>query len=456
MSNNLIDTYLFCDNIINQHKSSQFANVDELLKLANEFSIHYTRLKQKLPYHINVIDELHVNENANSRILSSLLLYEEGGDFPLLKSFIDFCLPDYWEIDVLRPIITTEEQRIDFLVREKNKYAIIFENKIYDAVLQKNQLARYIQKMRSEGFEDRQIHVVFLPPNYYEPDICSWQEPHGCCDSCDRTSCKISQNPKLRELYKERFRVITFRDDILKWLKDEAYPNCKQREVYLSSAMMQYIDYLEGYFDLRTINKQMNMELKEFLNEKLQLDKLSNEEKLDVLKKKTEEINRLLNQINSIKEDIKQKLNKDDVDKWKLHIPRMQDIVYRVANAYGLKAEVYFVTEDNSHLCVRFYLEEWELSIVFEKYDYNRNQNMFVYIGIPTEQRVDSKYQYMRIFKEFSEKPSHPYGWEWIDNYCGKPEILQEDIENGGFESYLEQTVGDIMKRIEEHELQMF
>lgn len=455
MAESLIDIYLFCDEIINQHKNSQFASVEELLLLAKEFSIQYTKYKQKLPYHINVIDELHVNENANSRILSSLLMYEDRGDFYLLKSFISSCLPS-WDIEVQRPIITTEEQRIDFLVRERNKYAIIFENKIYDAILQKNQLARYINKMRSEGFEDRQIYVVFLPPYYYEPDICSWQEPHNCCSTCDRASCKISQNPELRELYNDRFTVVTFRDDILKWLKDEAYPNCKQREVYLSTAMMQYIDYLEGYFDLRTINKQMNMELKDFLNEKLQLDKLSNEKKLIVLNKKIEEINCLQNQINNIKEDIKQKLNKADVDKWKLYFSKMQDIVFRVANAHGLKAEIYFVNEENSHLCIRFCLDNWELSIVFEKYEYNRNQNMFVYIGIPTEQRVDSKYQYLKIFKESSEKPSHPYGWEWVEKYSGKPEILQEDIEKGGFESYLDQTVENIMKRIEENELPMY
>lgn len=455
MSESLIDTYQLCDDIINQQKNSQFANEEELLQLVNEFSIHYTDLKQKLPYHINVIDALHVNENANSRLLSSLLMYEERGDYPLLKSFITSCLPS-WDIEVQSPIITTEEQRIDFLVREKNKYAIIFENKIYDAILQKNQLARYINKMRSEGFEDKQIYVVFLPPYYYEPDICSWQEPQNCCNACDRTLCKINQNPELRELFIDRYKVITFRDDILKWLKDDAYPNCKQREVYLSSAMMQYIDYLEGYFDLRTINKQMNMELKDFLNEKLQLNNLTNEEKLKALDKKAEEISCLLNQINNIKEDIKQKLNKDDVDKWKLYFPKMKDIVNRVADTHSMEAEVDFVNEDNSHLFIEFGLKDWELSIVFEKFEYNRNQRMFVYIGIPPERRVDSKYHYLKIFKEFTEKPYHPYGWEWIDKYDEKPEILQKEVDDGEFESYLAQMVGDILKRIKENELPMY
>ena len=457
MTESLIDTYQFCDDIINQHKNSQFANEEELLQLVNEFSIHYTDLKQKLPYHINVIDELHVNENANSRILSSLLMYEERGDYPLLKSFITSCLPS-WDIEVHSPIITTEEQRIDFLVREKNKYAIIFENKIYDAILQKNQLARYINKMRSEGFEDKQIYVVFLPPNYYEPDICSWQEPQGCCDSCDRSSCKISQNPILRELYKERFKIVTFRDDILKWLKDEAYPNCKQREVYLSSAMMQYIDYLEGYFDLRTINIQMNMELKDFLNEKLQIEKLSNEEKLNVLKKKTEEINRLLNQINSIKDDIIEEISQEDYKLWKSYLSKIQDICSNVASSNDLKSDVMFVDPEKylSHFYIQFYKDEWELSIVFEKYDYKRLHTTFMYIGIPTEQKVDSKFlNHQKIFMKKDYEKDHPYGWEPINSYNGKSMALKEEIDNGKFESFLNTKIKEIIKAIEENNLPM-
>ena len=178
--------------------------------------------------------------------------------------------------------------------------------------------------------------------------------------------------------------------------------------------------------------------------------------KESVLNEEMQEIDRLRNQMNRIREEINIKLNQQDVERWRSYISSLQEIVSKISTDYGLKAEILFVNEDiNSHLCIRFYKEGWDLSIVFEKYDYNRNQNMFVYIGIPTEQRVDSKYQYMRIFKEFSEKPSHPYGWEWIDKYCGKPEILQEDIENGDFQSFLEKEVGNILVKLEEKRLPM-
>ena len=80
---------------------------------------------------------------------------------------------------------------------------------------------------------------------------------------------------------------------------------------------------------------------------------------------------------------------------------------------------------------------------------------MFEYIGIPAEKRVDPKYSYLKIFKESTEKPTHPYGWEWLDKYNGNPVVLQKDIENGDFQMFLEQEVGNILNRIEENRLPM-
>ena len=45
----------------------------KLLNFSREFHKRYMEEKLKLPYHINVIDELHINENGHSRILLKLL-----------------------------------------------------------------------------------------------------------------------------------------------------------------------------------------------------------------------------------------------------------------------------------------------------------------------------------------------------------------------------------------------
>ena len=46
--------------------------ISETIKLAGILFQKKEELKQELPYHINVIDELHINENAHSRILTQL------------------------------------------------------------------------------------------------------------------------------------------------------------------------------------------------------------------------------------------------------------------------------------------------------------------------------------------------------------------------------------------------
>ena len=80
---------------------------------------------------------------------------------------------------------------------------------------------------------------------------------------------------------------------------------------------------------------------------------------------------------------------------------------------------------------------------------------MFEYIGIPAGKRVDAKYSFSKIFKKSTEKPTHPYGWEWVDKYNGNPVVLQKDIENGYFQSFLEKEVGYILFKIEENRLPM-
>ena len=42
---------------------------NELLHFIDRFSHDVSQEKLKLPYHLNVIDELHINENGHSRIL---------------------------------------------------------------------------------------------------------------------------------------------------------------------------------------------------------------------------------------------------------------------------------------------------------------------------------------------------------------------------------------------------
>ena len=55
---------------------------------AQALYLNYLELKKHQPYHINLIDELHANENAHTRILVKLLQYQKNGSSFVLDSFL--------------------------------------------------------------------------------------------------------------------------------------------------------------------------------------------------------------------------------------------------------------------------------------------------------------------------------------------------------------------------------
>ena len=63
---------------------------DKLFILSQRYEAFYKKVALKLPYHINVIDELYANENAHSRILAKLLQQKTAHNrFEILESFIE-------------------------------------------------------------------------------------------------------------------------------------------------------------------------------------------------------------------------------------------------------------------------------------------------------------------------------------------------------------------------------
>lgn len=191
---------------------------------------------EKLPYHLNIIEELHSNENAHSRILAKLLQYKNHHGFVIYESFLNFIVSrnqdkDFHKITIHNPCITQEEERIDVWIRDEKNYAIIIENKIYEAGDQNEQIKRYIEITKKYGFDDNSIFVLYMPSFRRETSNQTWG--------------------KYKEAFTNRFAVVSFNEDILEWLKNYVLPNVTIKEVYLRSAIEQYIDFLEGYSSRR-------------------------------------------------------------------------------------------------------------------------------------------------------------------------------------------------------------
>ncbi|HQL69381.1 MAG TPA: PD-(D/E)XK nuclease family protein [Bacteroidales bacterium] len=214
--------------------------------IASEFHKTYTNEKAKLPYHLNVIDELHANENSHSRILVKLLKYKRDEKYPILESFLKFITDNCETFDfdtslIKKPKIMHEAMRIDASIIDK-QYAIIFENKIHSAPEQKDQVVRYYQIIQSKKITN--IFIVYLTSSGGGPS-------------------EYSLSSELKKSLEENnhFAELSYSTHVLDWLQTCLLPNILYRERIMISAIEQYIDHLQGLFHIRKSENNMNEQL---------------------------------------------------------------------------------------------------------------------------------------------------------------------------------------------------
>lgn len=270
----------------------EYINIPEWFDLCSSFMKVYEKEFQKLPYHINLLDIFWAKENIHSRILGELFKQNTDQKYEVLESFITYLKTiKQTHIKIKKPNITVERERIDILIREHD-YALIIENKIHDADDQPNQLARYIDKMKKEGLKDSQIYIIYLTRDGSKiPSVNSWTKINGV---------------SYQEEFKNRYFALNFRDDILPWLSEFVLPNCRLKDVFLKSTVEQYVDFFEGLFNKRKINKNMNIEIENQIKMELKLS--SNPiDNYEILTKKREELNKLQNSFFTIIENEEKK-----------------------------------------------------------------------------------------------------------------------------------------------------
>ena len=298
MDNDRISHILdFIYNIVSEDAKQQTAEIKFVMELVAEVRRCIEQNRHLLPYHLNIIDELHINENGHSRILCKLLQYKSQlGEYVVLKSLLAYIAEqnnEYRSIYIKSLLITQEQCRIDLWVRDSaGGYAIIFENKIYNATDQEAQLSRYIDCTKANGFTDEQIFVVYLSQQGSEPAEQSWGT--------------------YKSEYEQRYINLSFRDDILPWLKEYIVPILPDKDHLLRCAVEQYLDYLEGIFSLRTIDKELNMKVEECIKEKLGLTGQVFDD-YRTIRQYQDDINTVLNHL----ETLKNKAENEMFQEWK-------------------------------------------------------------------------------------------------------------------------------------------
>ena len=246
------------------------------------------------------MNSFNVNENAHSRLLISLLKYK-----PALCHFLNFLTKKKLNFDISlidKPILTVEKWRIDGLVQEEGKYAFIIENKIHNAVEQKEQIGRYIDVCKQLGYKLKQIYILYLT-RYAEnkPTIQTW----GNYKESD---------------FAGRYVKIAYKEDIIVWL-EEYLQVISERETIVKSAVIQYIDYLKHVFNSRERFKEMDNKLQDFLVEKLQLTDDNNVKNIDIITTKISEIDDLQKHLKALVEITREKC----LFEWKNHLHSQED-----------------------------------------------------------------------------------------------------------------------------------
>lgn len=401
---------------INALGNENAVNFHELLLLLAKFKEIYDEEKAGLPYHINLIDELHIDENAHSRVFAKLLRYQKHGEYPFLEKFLTGVCK--FEITVQKPEVKKVDScgRIDIPIFDIG-YAIVIENKVTDKASDQNgseggQLARYIETINKDyrrNLDD--IYVVYTPKYTREPSDDCWENKNGI---------------SYKDEFKRRFRSLSYRDGIYPWLKDEILPLIDSKDSYLRSAVEQYLDYLEGVFSLRSINKKMNMRLQEFIKKEFSLPDDNLEEAIEILSEKEKELNDAISQIQLLKSEYKKQNALNHFREWRKSLQSDFPDFEVVGDEFTLDKVIINVG-------VKFTVDGLDFAAIIE---YNLKTDK-IYFGIGRHHVGDVKHIASESLQQLLDKhelkapEDYWYGWKYTSferGYRVRLKALIEDL----------------------------
>lgn len=338
-------------------------SIIELLKLYDIIQDVRKEEKKKAPYRFNALLEASPLEPEVSKMLAGFFMQTTNGEYRVLKSFVKMFWGDALAAMITNPTISTEETvkgdyRIDILVYENEKYAIVIENKIWDAQDQPNQLANYIDAMLSSGygFGKEQIYIAFLPrTNDHAPSLNSWKSKES--------------GETYKEEFNDRYRLIDFEGKILPWLEYSKAVQGINDDQYFVHSRFLFIDFLKRKLDLDSIDKMEQKEIEKKLREHL----YTNDAVADT--------NKLLQMINKlpkidIKEVVKQltKLRKERT------IAAMQEWINKLQVDYPN----YSIHDDrcSAHMCVGVRIPYKDIQEFFTVFIWNFHNRDSISVGI--------------------------------------------------------------------------
>lgn len=212
-------------------KTLRQEEVKDLLYLAKSYNEKREEELGKLPFRYNVLEEVRVNENAHTRLLMRLLEYKRAR-----QHFFDYLGKGFASLEMPHPKITAEKHRIDGLIQEEGKYAIIIENKVCGAVEQGRQLEKYIDKCKKDLGDDlKKVYILYLVNSQGQaPSEQTWGK-YG------------------PESFGDRYKLLSYAEDIIAWiekLQKNFEGKTDDESKSLQAGIAQYLDYLRLMFKI--------------------------------------------------------------------------------------------------------------------------------------------------------------------------------------------------------------
>ena len=254
---------------------------------------------------INVIGAAargNLRETGHSRVLYNLLKNKD-----ICNGFMEKFLPGkvVEEINLDNKItegIDREKQNIDISIFAE-PYFIIIENKVNGAVEQPGQIYRYVQYGLQQKIGEDRIFVLYLNKDTHDLPTYYSLKKEGKEDGDEAFS---------EEMKEKHIIPLSYKNDIYNWIK-EVYENEKKKsgnDEILFSALVQYKDYLENFFELTDKYGSMKKEINELLIKELELNDKNYSDKIKTLENQIENADELLKRLQNLKKNIElQELN---------------------------------------------------------------------------------------------------------------------------------------------------
>lgn len=392
----------------------------ELVRLASDIQRLYQEGIAKLHYGANLIDELHANENAHSRILRMLIAYNGGGSFPVFASFLNLvkkhCLYAK-DLSVFSPQFSNEEARIDVLIKEYQAdapYAIIIENKVCGAIDQEQQIQRYIEIVM-QYVSAENIYVIYLTRDR------------------EKEVSDISLTARAKEILgisdesEGRYIPLNYKDDILPWLEQDVLPNLPLKENLLTSSVQLYVDYLKGMFMLRENEQPILQNIYSKMRQELDIhsvnDSISLYERIEFLKYSVESI------------------LSEDIDKV------LDEHLYKPLQHKFPECHIYEKNKDNTHFLFKMWIDNWSKCQIVFTWD-GRGQYLGIgNITLENALEVDTQtYLWEQIGggKSSDWFPWYKYVNGLMPNSCSIN--IWKDVENGNVLEFFEEWISKILE----------